>query len=172
MRRDIDMRRGRETGERERVSGVIARDAPRVYIQNAPVCTFKTVPCVVSKTSVLCDTGVLTAHTEGRSESTRGSVLNVHTGAFFSVQEGMSRTHTATATATPTTTRTAQPQHITQQHNTTQHHAKHKHITHSLLTCLSLHISLSLRSSLSSHTRLSFHLSLLSQEEKSKYANL
>ena len=41
-------------------------------LKNAPVCTFKTLPCVLSKRP--CHIG------HGRFESTHGSVLNVHTG--------------------------------------------------------------------------------------------
>ena len=84
---------------------------PCVLIQNVPVCTFKTPPCVPApRAHVFQHALFLPAHTEAFFERTHGHVSNGHT----EVLNG--QTH-HTATAPP-------PQHTHQntRHNTTQRH--------------------------------------------------
>ena len=76
----------------------------RVYVQNAPVCTFKTSPCVPApRPQVLPHAGVV--------PGTHGDVLNVHTG--FSACHTTPHAHTTTTTT-----------YTTQHSNNTQHHTE------------------------------------------------
>ena len=57
---------------------------PRVYVQNASVCTVRTSPCVPATGPNVLDIRACCRYTRRRPDRTHGGVLNVHTGGFSS----------------------------------------------------------------------------------------
>ena len=55
---------------------------PRVYVQNASVCTVRTSPCVPATGPHVFDMRACCRYTRRRPDRTHGGVLNVHTGGF------------------------------------------------------------------------------------------
>ena len=55
---------------------------PRVYVQNASVCTVRTSPCVPGTGPHVQDMRACCRYTRRRPDRTHGGVLNVHTGGF------------------------------------------------------------------------------------------
>ena len=90
---------------------------PRVYVQNVPVCTFKTSPCVRSKRPrvYVQNVPVCTLKTSPCVPAprthvvTHGNVLNGHTDAFLNPHTGFSRFFIV-------------PQHTNTHHDHQQHH--------------------------------------------------
>ena len=58
------------------------RKTPRVYVQNASVCTVRTSPCVPATGLHVQDMRACCRYTRRRPDRTHGGVLNVHTGVF------------------------------------------------------------------------------------------
>ena len=56
------------------------RKTPRVYVQNASVCTVRTSPCVPATSPHVQDMRACCRYTRRRPDRTHGGVLNVHTG--------------------------------------------------------------------------------------------
>ena len=57
---------------------------PRVYVQNASVCTVRTSPCVPATGPHVLDIRACCRYTRRRPDRTHGGVLDVHTGGFSS----------------------------------------------------------------------------------------
>ena len=59
------------------------RKTPRVYVQNASVCTVRTSPCVPATGPHVQDMRACCRYTRRRPDRTHGGVLNGHTGGFL-----------------------------------------------------------------------------------------
>ena len=96
----------------------------RVSIQDAPVCTYQTSPCVPAKRAHLFSMHAFCRYTRRRFERTHGDVLNLHTGGFPRAKPRYTQTTHTPHTHTPHTP------HRTHQHTPHQTPPRTKHTPH------------------------------------------